>query len=102
MRLLRRNALGVYAVYGATIVSGLVVTPIALHALGDQAFGIWSFVGSITIYLQNKSPGKDKESNWLPAPAGPFVMMMRLYWPKEKSPSIINGTWKPPGVKQVK
>jgi O-antigen/teichoic acid export membrane protein len=51
VRLLRRNTLGVYAVYGATIVSGLVVTPIALHALGDQAFGIWSFVGSITIYL---------------------------------------------------
>lgn len=51
MRLLRRNALGVYAVYGASIVSGLVVTPIALHALGDEAFGIWSFVGSITIYL---------------------------------------------------
>lgn len=51
MRFLRRNALGVYAVYGASIVSGLVVTPITLHALGDEAFGIWSFIGSITIYL---------------------------------------------------
>ena len=51
MRFLRRNALGVYAVYGATIVSGLVVTPITLHALGEEAFGIWAFIGSITIYL---------------------------------------------------
>ncbi len=51
MRFLRRNALGVYAVYGASMLSGLVVTPIVLHALGDEAFGVWSFVGSITIYL---------------------------------------------------
>lgn len=51
MRLFRRNALGVYAVYGASMVSGLVVTPIVLHALGDETFGIWSFIGSITIYL---------------------------------------------------
>ena len=51
MRLLRRNALGVYAVYAASIVSGLVVTPITLHALGDQEFGLWAFIGSITLYL---------------------------------------------------
>jgi O-antigen/teichoic acid export membrane protein len=51
VRLLRRNALGVYAVYAATIVSGLVVTPIAIDSLGDEAFGIWAFVGAITIYL---------------------------------------------------
>jgi O-antigen/teichoic acid export membrane protein len=51
MRLFRRNALGTYGVYAAAIVSGLVVTPITLHALGDEAFGIWAFVGAITIYL---------------------------------------------------
>ena len=51
MRLLRRNALGVYAVYGAAIVSGLVVTPVVIHALGRSAFGVWSFIGSVTIYL---------------------------------------------------
>ena len=51
MRLFRRNALGVYAVYGAAIVSGLVVTPIVLHELGTETFGIWSFIASITIYL---------------------------------------------------
>jgi O-antigen/teichoic acid export membrane protein len=51
VRLFRRNALGVYAVYGASMVSGLVVTPIVLHALGDETFGLWSFIASITIYL---------------------------------------------------
>jgi O-antigen/teichoic acid export membrane protein len=51
MRLFRRNVFGTYAVYAAAIVSGLLVTPITLHALGDDAFGIWAFIGSITIYL---------------------------------------------------
>ncbi|RQH10721.1 DUF1254 domain-containing protein [Bradyrhizobium sp. RP6] len=57
--------------------------------------------GSIDIYIQKDSPGADKESNWLPAPSGKFQLMMRLYWPNEKSPSIVNGTWKPPPVKKL-
>src|SRR5258706_15622088 len=39
--------------------------------------------GSVTLYIQNKSPGKAKEANWLPAPNGPIYMVMRLYWPKD-------------------
>jgi hypothetical protein len=57
--------------------------------------------GSLTLYIQNKSPGADKESNWLPAPNGPIYMVMRLYWPKTEPPSILpvgQGTWKPPAV----
>ena len=57
--------------------------------------------GSIDIYVQKDSPGKDKEQNWLPAPPGEFVLMMRLYWPKDTPPSILDGTWKPPEVKQA-
>jgi hypothetical protein len=57
--------------------------------------------GSVDVYIQNESPGKDKEANWLPAPKDKFVLMMRLYWPKEKPPSIIDGSWKIPAVKQV-
>jgi hypothetical protein len=57
--------------------------------------------GSLTLYIQKDSPGKDKESNWLPAPDGPIYVVMRLYWPKEDSPSIYNGTWKPPAVERV-
>jgi hypothetical protein len=57
--------------------------------------------GSITLYFQNESPGKDKEANWLPAPKGEFLPMLRMYWPKEKDPSILDGTWKPPVVEKV-
>ncbi len=60
--------------------------------------------GSLTLYIQNKSPGADKESNWLPAPNGPIYLVMRLYWPKVEPPSILpagEGTWQPPGVKHI-
>jgi hypothetical protein len=54
--------------------------------------------GGYTFYIQNVSPGPDKESNWLPAPKGPFQMVLRLYWPK---PDALNGTWKAPQVLRV-
>jgi hypothetical protein len=49
--------------------------------------------GGLTFYIQNESPGADKEANWLPAPKGPFVMFMRLYWPK---PEALEGKWTAP------
>jgi hypothetical protein len=60
--------------------------------------------GSLTLYIQNKSPGADKESNWLPAPNGPIYLVLRLYWPKAEPPSILppgEGTWQPPDIKRV-
>ncbi|HET8724829.1 MAG TPA: DUF1254 domain-containing protein [Anaeromyxobacteraceae bacterium] len=57
--------------------------------------------GSVDLYLQKDSPGKDKESNWLPAPEGRFIPMMRLYWPKETPPSILDGSWGPPAVRKA-
>ena len=57
--------------------------------------------GSLTIYIQRDSPGKEKESNWLPAPNGPIFMVMRIYSPKTEQPSVLppgQGTWKPPGI----
>jgi hypothetical protein len=55
--------------------------------------------GGVTIYVQHESPGADKEANWLPAPAGPFCMAMRLYWPK---PDALDGRWKaPPLVERI-
>ncbi len=54
--------------------------------------------GSLTMYIQNKSPGKDKEANWLPAPDGPIYLVMRLYWPREEA---LNGTWKPAPIVRV-
>ena len=57
--------------------------------------------GSVDLYLQADSPGKAKEANWLPAPKAKFIPMMRLYWPKETPPSIIDGSWNPPAIKQM-
>ena len=58
--------------------------------------------GSLDLFIQKESPGKDKESNWLPSPAGKFILMLRLYWPQETKPSILDGSWEPPPVKVVK
>jgi hypothetical protein len=61
--------------------------------------------GSLTLYIQKGSPGKAKESNWLPAPDGPIYLVMRLYWPKTEPPSILppgEGNWQPPALQQVK
>ena len=57
--------------------------------------------GSVDLYIQKDSPGSDKESNWLPAPSGKFILMLRMYWPNEKDPSIVNGSWEIPPVKKV-
>jgi hypothetical protein len=53
--------------------------------------------GGLTLLIQNESPGKDKESNWLPAPKGPFIMYMRLYWPKDEA---LEGKWTAPPLKR--
>jgi hypothetical protein len=54
--------------------------------------------GGITLYVQNESPGSGKEANWLPAPAGPFFAVMRLYRPK---PAALNGEWTAPPLRHV-
>ena len=51
--------------------------------------------GSLDVYVQKDSPGKDKEANWLPAAAGDFSITMRVYWPK---PAMLDGSWTPPPV----
>ena len=51
--------------------------------------------GSLTLYLGAKSPGKDKESNWIPTPQGTFSLLLRNYWPDQ---AIIDGTSVPPDV----
>lgn len=54
--------------------------------------------GGITLYLQHDSPGAGKEANWLPAPAAPFQIAMRLYWPKA---AALDGTWTAPPLVRV-
>jgi hypothetical protein len=56
------------------------------------------FDGSLTLYAGAKSPGKDKESNWLPAPEGAFSLYIRAYWAEKP---VLDGQWKPPAVARV-
>jgi hypothetical protein len=55
--------------------------------------------GSLTMYFGSKSPGKDKESNWVPAPQGAFSLYIRAYWSEQP---ILDGSWMPPQVVKVK
>ena len=57
--------------------------------------------GSIDLYVQKDFPGADKELNWLPAPDGKFILMLRMYWPNETDPSILDGSWTIPPVTKV-
>jgi hypothetical protein len=78
----------------------LVDNPINRYAIGSATPGLKKAKdGSITIYFQAKSPGKEKESNWLPAPEGPFWIVLRTYGP---SKAILDNSWKLVPVKQVK
>lgn len=54
--------------------------------------------GGLTLLIQHESPGKDMEANWLPAPKGPFIMYMRLYWPKDEA---LDGQWTAPKLNQA-
>lgn len=76
----------------------MVANPINRNAIGDRSNLKTNADGSIDIYLQNASPGKDKESNWLPAPKGEFNLLLRVYWPKEE---MLNRSWEAPAIKKV-
>jgi len=54
--------------------------------------------GSLDLYFQNESPGKDREANWLPAPKGAFNLTMRLYGPRFEA---LTGKWNPPAITKV-
>ncbi len=76
-----------------------VENPLNRYTLSPRNALKYNADGSLDLYIQKDSPGKERESNWLPAPPERFVLMMRMYWPREADPSILNGTWQPPAVK---
>jgi hypothetical protein len=79
-----------------------VANPLDRVNLSQQSKFNFNQDGSLDLYIQKDSPGKDKEANWLPSPKGDFALFMRLYWPNEKAPSILDGSWVPPQVRAVK
>ena len=54
--------------------------------------------GGVTLYVQHDTPGADKEAIWLPAPSGPFFMVLRLYWPRREA---LDGQWEAPPLHTV-
>jgi hypothetical protein len=75
-----------------------IENPINRYAIGNRNPLKFNADSSLDLYFQNKTPGKEKESNWLPAPPGPFNLMLRMYWPAEE---FLSGNWTPPAVVKV-
>ena len=90
------NAFWSLTMYNAK--QAFVQNPIHRYAIGDRDKLKADADGSVTIYIQHDSPGKDKESNWLPAPPDSFNVFLRLYWPTKE---ILDGTWKMPPVERT-
>jgi len=76
-----------------------VANPLNRYTLSQRNTFHKNADGSVDLYLQHDNPGPAKEANWLPAPEGQFKLMLRLYWPKETTPSVLNHTWTIPAVK---
>ena len=78
-----------------------VANPINRYSMSLRTNPKFESDGSLVILIQNENPGPDKEANWLPAPKGKFHLMLRLYWPDENEPSILDGSWVVPAVKRA-
>jgi hypothetical protein len=81
--------------------SFFVANPIGRYAVSSWMPLRHNADGSIDIYLQHDSPGSDLRSNWLPSATGAFNVTLRMYWPKEGPPSILDGSWKPPAITRI-
>ncbi len=78
-----------------------VDNPLNRYSISPRQDLTFNHDGSLDLHIQHKSPGANREANWLPAPAGKFVLMMRLYWPNENDPSILDRTWTIPPVEEA-
>jgi hypothetical protein len=83
------------AMYNAR--DAVVENPIDRHAISSRRELTVARDGSITIYIQNTSPGSARDPNWLPVPHDHFHLILRLYWPKD---DVLTGSWTPPPIER--
>ena len=95
----------VHAFWSLTVYDGITTllsaNPINRYLINSPMLPKMKFdkQGGVTIYIQKDSPGKGKEANWLPVPAGSFLLQMRCYWPEK---AVLDGSWQPPKVVSTK
>ena len=77
---------------------GLVQNRLGRHAITSRQRLTFGRDGTLTIYIQHESPGRARESNWLPAPRDHFILSMRLYWP---GPEFLEDAWTPPAIERI-
>ncbi len=75
-----------------------VANPLDRYALGDRDALAFNGDGSLDVWLGHERPGPEREPNWLPAPAGAFNLILRIYWPQQE---VVDGSWLPPGVELI-
>lgn len=75
-----------------------VANPASRFHLGSEDRLTMNPDGSLDIHIQKDNPGKGKDTNWLPAPAGSFNVILRIYWPKQE---VIDGHWNTPGIRRA-
>jgi hypothetical protein len=80
----------------------LAVNKLNRRALGSRDRLRFEKDGSLELVIQKDPPVKGQEANWLPAPAGPFALTLAIAWPREKPPTVLDGTWKPPAITPAK
>ncbi|MGH1350465.1 MAG: DUF1254 domain-containing protein [Methyloligellaceae bacterium] len=76
----------------------LVANTLSRYSIGSNSKLQYNRDGSLDIFIQHTPPASDKQSNWLPAPSGPFEVTLRMYWPE---PAILDGSWKMPALETL-